>query len=90
MTDHIFGEDSYVECDRYHVVSVSDYEDRFSNLDSDLYTKQDCYCGKQATHVARVGFYTVIEERDNWWDRTQNRTFKVHRCDDHRFEENNA
>jgi hypothetical protein len=87
VTDHVHGEGSYIECDRYNVVSVSYYKDRHSDLPPDLSIRRDCYCGNEATHVARVGFHTVVEERDDWWDRTHSRTFKAHRCDEHSFEE---
>jgi hypothetical protein len=87
VTDHIYGEGSYVECDRYHVVTVITYEEKYANLAPELHTKQDCYCGNQATEVARVAFYTVVEEREDWWDREISRIFKAHRCDEHSFRE---
>lgn len=87
MTDHIHGEGSYVECDRFYVVSVVPYEELHSNLDPEYYTEHDCYCGKPATQQARVGFHTETE-RDAMLNRIDTRTFKAHRCDKHSFEEN--
>jgi len=83
MTDHIFGEDSYMECDRFNVVSVTPYE----NFDPEFRPEHVCYCGKPTVQIARVGFHTVVEERDQWWDRTLSQNVKVHRCEEHKFEE---
>ena len=89
MTDHIHGEDSYVECDRFHVVSVVTYEERDSNLPEKHHLDHDCYCGADATHYARVCFTTYEnspEEREPW-PKYITQTVKAHRCDEHKFEE---
>jgi hypothetical protein len=88
MTDHVHGEDSYVSCGRYYVVSVNRYDDIFSNLSAEMTEKMEkkCYCGKDATTISRVVFTTVVERRDDWWDRTRDWTVKAHRCGDHDFE----
>jgi hypothetical protein len=87
MTDHIQGDGSYLECDRYSVVSVVSTGEMYSNLEAKDHRKSYCYCGKEATQIATVGFYTVVEERDDWWDRTLCQTAKAHRCEAHSFEE---
>lgn len=86
MTDHIHGEDSYVECDRFYVVNVVTHEEHDEGLPEKFHYDVNCYCGADATHYARVAFYTVIEEREEWWDRTLTQTLKAHRCDEHKFE----
>lgn len=88
MTDHVHGKDSYIECDWFSVVSVVSYEDHDEGLPEKFHYDCNCYCGDEATHYARVGFHTVVEERDDWWDRTLTQTVKAHRCDEHGFEEN--
>lgn len=89
MTDHVYGEGSYVECDRFYVVSVVTYEDRDEGLPEKFHLDHDCYCGADATHYARVGFDTVVEEREDWYNRTDRTTLKAHRCDEHSFERKN-
>jgi hypothetical protein len=92
MTDHIHGEDSYVECDRFHVVTVTAYEDHNVALPEKHHLDYDCYCGADATHYALVGFTTYKnppEERDVWPKQMTQRV-NAHRCDKHSFEEDNA
>ena len=83
MTDHIYGENSYVECDHYTVVSVTPYSDfgpKFS-------PEQICYCGEPTVQVARVGFHTRLDDPDEeTWPRSISQNVKVHRCDKHGFE----
>lgn len=87
MTDHIYGEDSYVECDRFYVASVVTYEDHDAGLPKKHHLNHDCYCGADATHYARVGFTTYKNppgEREAWPKQTTQRV-KAHRCDEHGF-----
>lgn len=88
MTDHIHGEDSYVECDRFYVVSVVTHEDHDEGLPEKFHYDCNCYCGTDATHYARVSFTTYEnppEEREPW-PKSWSRTLKAHRCDEHGFE----
>lgn len=82
MTDHVFGEDSYMECDHYSVVSVTPY----SSLDPEFRPEHVCYCGEPTVQVARVGFHTRLDDPDEeTWPRSISRNVKVHRCDEHKF-----
>lgn len=87
MTDHVYGEDSYIECDYYSVVSVTSYE----FFAPEFRPEHDCYCGKPTVQVARVGFHTdTTEETPGEWPTSFSRNVKVHRCEEHGFEEDNA
>lgn len=85
MTDHIFGEDSYVECDRFHVVNTIPYD----NYDEEFRPEHTCYCGADCVQLARVGFTTYAEKREEDrqpWPRHLTQNVKVHRCEEHGFE----
>lgn len=82
MTDHVFGEDSYVECDRYNVVSTR----RDLNFGEYEFERR-CYCGEISTQIARVGFHTeTTDETPGEWPTSFSRILKTHRCDEHAFE----
>lgn len=83
MTDHVHGEDSYVECDRYNVVDVLAQGD----VDPAFWHDTVCYCGSDTVQVARVGFHTdTTEETPGDWPTSFSQTAKAHRCEEHRFD----
>lgn len=83
VTDHIYGEGSYVECDRFYVVNVVTHEEHDEGLPEKFHYDVNCYCGADATHYARVKFTTSTGEH---WMEQMTQTFKAHRCDEHKFE----
>lgn len=84
MTDHVHGEDSYVECDYYHVL----HEDRLEEIYPDGWDGEtDCYCGADSVFLARVGFTTRLDDpEEESWPRSVTQDVKVHRCEEHRFD----
>jgi hypothetical protein len=85
MVNHIFGEDSYVECDRFTVVNVVRHADMAPKFRPDT----ECYCGRDTVQTARVGFHTdTTDETPGDWPSSLSLTYKVHRCEKHAFSEN--
>jgi hypothetical protein len=85
MTTHIYGEDSYVECDRFYVVNTVPYE----NYKPKFRPEHQCYCGADCVQQARVAFMTYKREEGNRrpWPESSTLTYKAHRCEEHRFGE---
>lgn len=81
MTDHLHGEDSYIECDYYTVVSQIRQDEKWDDWNGET----SCYCGADSVYVARVGFHTRLED-DSAWPRTFSQDLKVHRCEEHKFQ----
>lgn len=86
MTDHVHGEDSYLECDYYTVVYQHEMMEMYP---VGHVPDTECYCGADAAHLARVAFHEdTTDQTPGDWPTSFSRNVKVHRCGDHNFEVN--